>query len=266
MDQQLQFAGLNRFIATVFEAQTGLESLLGTLGFDGAQRASLTRSHAPALASGLVELIRRRLTWEDKDLWFSLIARRLGLDGEPPESIEAVARELGLTTEYAAYAEGEALQKCSTRTALEDFQKELRRLALEALAESGEKPPRESVLQKLERLANLHAAADLARMDYETRRIEVLAKVQDELDALEAEFKPALDAAEENAASLEAEIKNDVLLRAESLRGSHFQAVYSRGRVSWDSTGMNEYARDHPDVLKFRRESQPSVSLRKTGR
>ena len=57
-----------------------------------------------------------------------------------------------------------------------------------------------------------------------------------------------------------------MLLRAESLRGSLYQAVYTRGRVSWDTSGMNEYARDHPDVLKFRKESQPSVTLRLTGK
>jgi hypothetical protein len=29
---------------------------------------------------------------------------------------------------------------------------------------------------------------------------------------------------------------------------------------------MNEYARDHPDVLKLRKEGQPTVSLRAVGK
>ena len=264
MDQQTQLAGLNKFLGTVYESGTTLDTLLDDLGFDAAQRASLGQRHLPALASGLIETVRTRLTWEDKDLWFRIIARRLGMDGEPPVSLETAAQALNIDPGYAAYAEGEALQKCSTKSALEDFKKELRRLALDALSTSGEKPPKETVLQKLERLSQLHSAADLARMDYESRRAEVLKKVQDELDALEVEFKPALEAAEENTAALEAEIRNDVLLRGESLRGSAYQAIYMKGRVSWDAAGMNEYARDHPDVLRYRKEGQPAVSLRKT--
>jgi hypothetical protein len=264
MDQQTQLEGLNKFLGTIYESGTTIESLLDDLGFDAAQRTSLGQRHLPALAAGLIETVRTRLTWEEKDLWFRIIARRLGMDGEPPVSLEAAAQTLNVEPGYAAYAEGEALQKCSSKAALADFKKELRRLALESLAGSGEKPQKESVLEKLERLAQLHAAADLARMDFESRRAEVLKKVQEELDALEVEFKPALDAAEENTAALEAEIRNDTLLRGESLRGSAYQAVYMKGRVSWDAAGMNEYARDHPDVLRYRKEGQPAVSLRKT--
>ena len=266
MDIKTQLSGLDQFIATVFEGGASLDSLLDTLGFDEVQRASLGQHHLPAIAAGLIEIIRRRLTWEEKDLWFRILARRLGLDGEPPASLEATAQALNIDPPYAAYAEGEALQKCRTKSAQEEFKKELRRIALEALAESGEKPARENVLQKLERLAQLHAAADLARMDYEARRAEVMQKVREELDALEAEFEPALDAAEANRAALEAEIRNDVLLRGESLRGGMYQAIYMKGRVSWDAIGMNEYARDHPEVLRFRKESQPSVTLRVTGK
>jgi len=266
MDVSIQLAGLDKFLATVFDAQTSLESLLDSLGFDAAQRTSLRQHHLPPIAAGVIEVIRRRLTWEEKDLWFRILARRLGLDGEPPAALEQTAQALGIDAPYASYAEGEALQKCRTHAALEEFKRELRRLALEALSQSGEKPARESVLQKLERLADLHAAADLARIDYEARRAEVLRKVQDELDAIEAEFRPALDAAEANTNALEAEIKTDVLLRGESLRGSHYQAVYMKGRVSWDLPGMNEYARDHPDVLQFRKEGQPTVGLRATGK
>ena len=266
MDYGSQLAGLNKFLATVFDGQTNLEALLDALGFDAAQRRSLNQRHLPAIAAGLIDVIHRRLTWEEQDLWFRIVARVLGLDGDPPTSLLETAKALHIDAGYASYAEGEALRKCRTHAAQEEFKRELRRLSLQALAGSGEKPDRENVLQKLERLAQLHAAADLARMDYEARRADVMRKVQDELEALEAEFKPALEAAEANTAALESEIRNDVLLRGESLRGSMYQAIYMSGRVSWDAAGMNDYARDHPEVLKFRKEGQPSVALRTTGR
>lgn len=262
MDPQTRLAGLDHFTSTIFGSGASLESLLGTLGFEAAQLAALRQNHLPEIAAGFIEFVRRRLTWEDKDLWFRVLARRFGLDGEPPASIEQAAAALSVDAPYASYAEGEALQKCRTKTALQDFTRELHRLAIAALSHSGEKPAREGVIQKLERLADLRAAVDVARMDYEARRAEVLKKVQAELDAVEAEFQPALEAAEANAASLEAEIKNDVLLRGESLRGGIYQAIYMKGRISWDSSGISDYARLHPEVLQFRREGQPSVTLR----
>lgn len=262
MDPQTQLAGLDHFLSTLYGSGTGLESLLASLGFDPVQLKSLHDRHLQAIAAGLVEAVRDHLTGEDKDTWFRLVARRFGLDGEAPAPMEAAAASLGLDPAYAARAGAEALEKCRTKSALEHFKKEIRRLALSELSRSGEKPAREQVVGKLQRLADLRAAADVARLDYEAKRAEVLKKVQAELDAIDLEIKPVLDAAEENATALEAEIKNDVLLRGESLRGSVYQAVYVKGRVSWDNRGIADYARSHPEVLKFRKEGQPSVTLR----
>ncbi len=262
MDLQTQLTGLDQFLSTIYGGGTNLVSLLASLGFEAAQRKSLQENHASPIAAGLVEAIHRRLTWEDQDTWFHLIERRFGLDGEPPAPPDAAASALGLDPAYASHAAAEALDRCRTKTAMEEFKKELRRLALAELAQSGEKPAKERIVSKLQRLADLRAAVDVSRLDYESKRAEVLKKVQAELDALDLEFRPVLDAAEENAEALEAEIKNDVLLRGESLRGGVYQAVYVKGRISWDSHGIDEYARSHPEVLKFRREGQPSVTLR----
>jgi hypothetical protein len=262
MPFESQLAGLNRFFATAFDESTSLASMLDELGFDANQRLSLDEKHLPAITAGIIEAIRKKLTLGGNDLWFRVLRRRLGLDGEPPASMEETARGLQVDTGSASQAEADALQKLHTKTAQQELRKELRRLALAQLAASGEKPAKENVLKKLERLADLRAAADVARIEYESRRLDVMKKVQEELDAVDAEFKPALEAAEANASTLEAEIKNDVLLRGESLRGSTYQAIYTRGRVSWDAAAMNEYSRDHPEVLPFRKEGQPSVSIR----
>jgi len=262
MDIKTQLAGADHFLAAIYGSGTTLESLLASLGFDAAQVKSLRDRHLPAIAAGLVEAVRARLTWEDQDTWFQLVSRRFGLDGEPPATKEAIAAALGLDPAYAAHAGAEALDKCRTRTALEEFKKEIRRLALAQLSKSGEKPAKEQVVGKLRRLADLRAAADVARLDYGAKRAEVLRQVQAELDAIDLEFRPVLDAAEENASALEAEIKNDVLLRGESLRAGVYQAIYMKGRVSWDARGIDDYARYHPEVLKFRKEGPPSVALR----
>jgi hypothetical protein len=143
-----------------------------------------------------------------------------------------------------------------------DLKKELKRLAAAGLAQSPGGPTHEQVSEKLERLSNLHAAADVTRLDYEAKRNEILAKVQAELDALELEYQPLMDTVQENIDELETQIKTDVLLHGESVSGGTYRAVFSKGRVGWDNKGMEQYAQLHPDVLKFRTEGQPIVSLR----
>jgi hypothetical protein len=125
-----------------------------------------------------------------------------------------------------------------------------------------ERPTREHVAEKMERLTNLRGAADVARLNYEAKRAEILKQIQAELDVLDSEYKPVLDAAEENIAALENEIKTDVLVYGESISGGMYRASLTQGRVSWDNEGMAKYAASHPDVLQFRKQGQPIVSLR----
>jgi hypothetical protein len=99
-------------------------------------------------------------------------------------------------------------------------------------------------------------------LNYEAKHAEILKQIQAELDALDSEYKPVLEAAEENISILENEIKTDVLLYGESISGGMYRASYTQGRVSWDSAGMTKYAISHPDVLQFRKQGQPVVSLR----
>ena len=120
----------------------------------------------------------------------------------------------------------------------------------------------ENVIAKLDQLAEIKAAAEVTRLDYEAKRAEILRAVQAELDALEAEFQPLLDAAQNRAEALEAEIKQDVLAHGASVKGRQFYAVYNRGRVSWDTARLDRFAAAHPEVKEFRKEGQPSVSLR----
>jgi hypothetical protein len=118
------------------------------------------------------------------------------------------------------------------------------------------------VAAKLERLSNLRGAADVARLNYEAKRAEILKQIQAELDALNSEYRPVLESVEENIATLENEIKTDVLMYGESISGGSYRASYTQGRVSWDNDGMAKYAASHPDVLQFRKQGQPIVSLR----
>jgi hypothetical protein len=262
MNATTQLEGLDRFLTAIYREETNLAGLLDGLGFEPAQSQMLRENAMPAVAEQLVEVIRTRLTWEQKDLWFRVVCRRYGLDGEPAATIEDAAHALDVDLATASRAESDAMQRCRYKTSLHDFNKELLRIALAELSKGAVPPQKAHVVQKLNRLADLRAAVDLTRMDYEAKRAEILKKVQAELDAVEAEYQPVLDAAQKNASALETEIKNDVLLSGQSVITDVFQAIYVKGRVSWDNEGINKYARLHPEVLKFRKEGQPSVTLR----
>ena len=118
------------------------------------------------------------------------------------------------------------------------------------------------ITSKLEELTEVQAAAELTRQDLEAKRAEILKSVQAELEALDAEYAPLLAAAEARIESLKEEIKSDVLEHGASVRGGRFQAVFSRGRITWDTHALEAYADEHPEVNDFRREGAPSVSIR----
>ncbi len=260
MDEQTQLAALDRFLTSIYGEETHLTGMLNALGFNSEQTRLLHEDCLPGIAQQFIDAIHRKLKAGEKDLWFRLLSRRFGLDGEPGVSLDEAAPLLGIDREYASQAESDALQKCRYKTTLQDFRKELHRIALAALSK-GAVPQKDQIARKLTRLADLRAAVDLTRMDYKSKRAEVLQKVQAELDVLESEYQPLLDAAQENASALESEIKNDVLLGGQSVITDFYQALYMKGRVTWDNDGIDKYAQSHPEVLKYRKVGQPSVAL-----
>ena len=262
MDATIRLDGLDRFLTAIYGEETHLAMMIDALGFEPEQGRMLREDCLQDVAEQFIGAVRKKLTSGEKDLWFRLLSRRFGLDGEPAASLAEAALALNVAPDVASQAESDALQKCRYKNTLQDFRKELHRIALSELSKGAARPQKEQVARKLTLLADLRAAVDLTRIDYEARRAEVLKKVQAELDALESEYEPLLEAAEQNASTLESEIKNDVLLAGESVVTDVYQALYLKGRVTWDTTGIDRYAQSHPEVLRFRKQGEPSVALR----
>lgn len=120
----------------------------------------------------------------------------------------------------------------------------------------------DGIAAKLDELADVRAAVDATRIDYEIKRTEILKAVQTELDALDAEYQPLLESSQARITALETEIKSAVLYYGASVKGSRLYAVYYRGRVTWDREELDRYAGSHPEILKYRKEGEPGVSLR----
>ena len=121
-----------------------------------------------------------------------------------------------------------------------------------------------AVGQKLDQLAELHRQMEALQKDKQKLIDQVLPpEVKARLDEIEAEFSQKGEAAQASIETLEKEIKAEVLSQGESVRGAVFQAVWNKGRQSWDSKGLASYADSHPDVLQFRKEGDPSVTIRR---
>jgi hypothetical protein len=263
MDSKAQLTGLNELLSVIYGDEMRLSTLLDELGFEQSQIEGLRDQHLQAVVTQFLEVIHKRLTSDSgRDTYYQILSRRYGLDGEPREGLSAIAEKHGFSPEYMRQLFEEIIQRCQSKTWQKELKTSLKHIAVEQLGEMNARPTREHVAEKLERLTNLRGAADVARLDYEAKRTEILKKVQAELDALDMEYKPVIESAEENIAALENEIKTDVLLYGETVAGGSYRASYSQGRVSWDNEGMTKYAASHPDVLQFRKQGNPIVSLR----
>lgn len=116
----------------------------------------------------------------------------------------------------------------------------------------------------LRQLADVRMREDLLRLNYEELREQVLAPVKRDLSDLEAEYAPARAALADERAELEQRVREAALAAGGTLKaaGVPVQAVVSKGRVSWDDRALLGYAAAHPEIMAFRAEGKPSVSLR----
>ena len=263
MDIKTQLSGLEELLAVIYGEDTRLSLLLRELGFGQYQVDQLQNGQLETVVTQLLDVVRKRLTSDSgKDTYYQILSRRYGLDGEPRQQLSAIAEKYGYSPEYLRQLFEEIIQRCQSKTWQTEIKKSLKYIAIHQLGTMNERPAHDHVAEKLERLSNLRNAAEFTRLDYETKRTQILKQVQAELDALDSEYKPVIERVDENIAMLENEIKTDVLLHGESVSGGMYRAIYMQGRVSWDSEGINKYAEAHPDVLQFRKQGQPIVSLR----
>jgi DNA-binding Lrp family transcriptional regulator len=263
MDIKTRFSGMEQLLGIIYGNETCLSSLLGELGFQRFQIEQFQNGHLEAVVGQLLDVIHERLTSDSgKDTYYQVLSRRYGLDGEPPQQLSAIAEKYGYSPEYLRQLFEEIIQRCQSKTWQAELKKSLKYIALNQIGAMHGRPARDYVAEKLERLSNLRNAAEFTRLDYETKRTQILKQIQAELDELDSEYKPVMERAEENISALENEIKTDVLLHGESVSGGMYRATYTRGRVSWDNDGMTNYSESHPEVLQFRKQGQPIVSLR----
>jgi hypothetical protein len=118
----------------------------------------------------------------------------------------------------------------------------------------------EGVLVETNSVEGLLHELYVARCDRDTLTAELDAKIQ----ALEEERALLSAGVDQKIAHLESRIRDSVISMGQSVKGQHLHAIYSKPRITWDSKGLGGYVVAHPEISAFRKEGNPSVSIRAT--
>jgi hypothetical protein len=120
------------------------------------------------------------------------------------------------------------------------------------------------IAQLLDQLANFRAQQDVLNLQKRELIDQILTEeIKARLEEIEAEFATRMEAVDENIALLEEEIRAEVIQHGATVKGTFLRAVWNKGRVSWDTRGIERYAQSHPEVLDFRKQGSPYVSITK---
>lgn len=120
------------------------------------------------------------------------------------------------------------------------------------------------IIDKLNTLAEYQAQKDLLNLQKQDLIDAVLtAEVKAKLADIDIEFAGKALGVDENIATLTEEIKSAVKEFGASVKGDTLHAVFSKGRVSWDDKALQGYAVAHPELAEFRKQGDPSISIRK---
>ncbi len=87
-------------------------------------------------------------------------------------------------------------------------------------------------------------------------------EIKTKIAEIEAEFAGKAEVTTAKTADLRGWIIQAVLQRKASVRGTKLQAVYSQGRVSWDTAGLDQAIRFIPAIADFKKKGKPYITIR----
>jgi len=102
---------------------------------------------------------------------------------------------------------------------------------------------------------------ELGELEYQ--KAAMCLDINEQIAKLEAQRQLMTAEIDERIAELSVQVKTEVVAHGASVKGAFLHAVFANGRVSWDNKKLDGYSKAHPEILDFRKEGAPSVSLRK---
>lgn len=91
---------------------------------------------------------------------------------------------------------------------------------------------------------------------------EVMEIIKDKLDEINAYYDPYLQELLKFINETEPKIKELVVAHGSTVSIPGIKAIYNKGRISWDTKGLDGFMVAHPEIIAFRDVGKPSVSLR----
>jgi hypothetical protein len=120
------------------------------------------------------------------------------------------------------------------------------------------------ITQKLDQLANFQAQRDVLELEKQSLIDQLIPpEIKDRIAEIKAEFTGKREAVEDNIAALEADIREQVIRQGASAKSTFLRVVYHSGRVTWNTKSLDAYARARPEILEFRKQGQPFVTIQK---
>lgn len=95
----------------------------------------------------------------------------------------------------------------------------------------------------------------------------MIEKIEKEAEQLaidfEAEFGDKLIVVDQKIDALDAEVRDEVLKAKATVHSAsgEYMAVFRNGSTTWDTKGLQGYAKAHPEVLDFEKTGKPSVAI-----
>lgn len=107
------------------------------------------------------------------------------------------------------------------------------------------------------------AMRTLERERAEKEERAIPASTRKRLARIKEEYQNRVEVIQFQLTQLEKDIKEQTLEYGESVKGDAYFSVYNKGRVSWNTVGLDGYALAHPEIAEFRKMSDPYITLKK---
>lgn len=117
--------------------------------------------------------------------------------------------------------------------------------------------------QKLNQLAECKAQIDVLDSEKKKAIDSVLtAEIRQQIADIETEFAPQYNGVQETTARLESEIKADVISNGATIQGSILECTFAKGRISWDTKGLDEAIKVLPQLEQYKKQGEPYATIR----
>jgi predicted nucleic acid-binding Zn-ribbon protein len=117
------------------------------------------------------------------------------------------------------------------------------------------------IVQKLNRVAFLNDQRQAVSQERDALKEVIMAPVKEQLSDLEEEFSSRFESIDKELMDLYPEIETATLKQGETVQTDEYQAIFKKGRETWNPKLLEGYAKDHPAVLSCKVTGEPSVSI-----